>query len=385
MFNIFGKKITKLLLAAACIALLGEGQVFAAKAKNELVKEEEGFYYGYGKAGSAEEADFMAKKDLIETALTSTLRLTNPKASRVTVSDESVRSRLTKLKNYKHNKAGTDVTYRIKVTEWEKEQKAFETALRNSLTESYGILNSGKDLSTRIETAVKILDTLSANGERDLLTLQADGTELFAKKVEAICSTIVDNLNISISAPNGIISSSTAFNVSVKDANGKAVSGLVLKASWDLADLPITTGWGEVETAVSSFTTDKSGKGSVAYPTSDDFKNKVVTLTISTTFSNAKYIYSALRKLDAQSSAEGRYIHYENAAEALKGAAVAAGDYTAGAVDQDTKAGGKEAARKVKLSAYEVQKTPVTNMQFAAFLFVTENEDFPAYFDNPTY
>ena len=150
MFNIFGKKITKLLLAAACIALLGEGQVFAAKAKNELVKEEEGFYYGYGKAATAEEADFMAKKDLIETALTSTLRLSNPKASRVSVSDDSVNARLTKLKDFKHNKAGNDVTYRIKVTEWEKEQKAFEDDLRASLTESYNTLTSGKDISARI-------------------------------------------------------------------------------------------------------------------------------------------------------------------------------------------------------------------------------------------
>lgn len=385
MLNIFGKKVAKLLLTATCMALIGGGQVFAAKAKNELVKEEEGFYYGYGKAATAEEADFMAKKDLIETALTSTLRLSNPKASRVSVSDDSVNARLTKLKDFKHNKAGNDVTYRIKVTEWEKEQKSFEDNLRASLTESYNTLTSGKDISARIESAVAILDSLSANGERDLLTLQAGGTELYSKKVEAVCSTIVENLNIAISAANGIIGPSTVFNITVKDANGKAVSGLKLKASWDLAELPVTTGWGEVDSSVTPVTTDKSGKAVVEYPVSDDFKNKVVTLTISTTFSDSKYIYSGLRKLDAQSSAEGRYIHYENPAEALKGVEVAAGSYQSGAVDQDTKAGGKEAARNVTLAAYEVQKTPVTNLQFAGFLFVTENEDYPAYFDNPTY
>ena len=46
------------------------GLVFA-KPKSDLVKQEPGFYYGFGQGSTKEEAEFAAKKDLIENSLTS--------------------------------------------------------------------------------------------------------------------------------------------------------------------------------------------------------------------------------------------------------------------------------------------------------------------------
>lgn len=385
MLNFLGKKTTKFLLATTFFALIGGGQVFAKNDKNTLVKEEDGYYYGYGKADTAEEAEFIAKKDLIESALTSTLRITNPKASRVSVADSTVNTRLTKIKPFAQNKPGTDVTYRIKVADWEKNEKTFEDNLRSSLTGAYNNITTGKNLASKIDDASKILNELSANGVRDLLTLQEEGTELFSKKVESICTNIVDSLAITISAANGIVSSETAYNISVKDEDGNAVSALKLKASWDVAELPITVDYGEIASVVSMIETDKAGNAAVDFPVSEDFKNRPISLTVSTTFSNSEYVYSALRKLDARSSAEGLYIYYENPAETFKGVVVEAGEYDCGAVSQDTKAGKKEEARKATLSSYEVSITPVTNAQYAAYLFITESDQTPKYFDNPDY
>ena len=58
------------------------GLVFA-KPKSDLVKQEPGFYYGFGQGSTKEEAEFAAKKDLIENSLTSTLRITSPAASQI--------------------------------------------------------------------------------------------------------------------------------------------------------------------------------------------------------------------------------------------------------------------------------------------------------------
>ena len=66
MFN-RGKNRVVLFAAFVCMALVGEGAF--AKPKSELVKEESGYYYGYGKGATTEEADFLAKRDLIENAL----------------------------------------------------------------------------------------------------------------------------------------------------------------------------------------------------------------------------------------------------------------------------------------------------------------------------
>ena len=136
MIKMIGRNRLKLFIVSACVTMLGSGLAFS-KPKSDLVKEEPGYYYGYGKGSSTEEADFLAKKDLVENALTATVRLAKPAAQKITVSDNVVKTRAGDTKPYQTSKDGKTVTYRIKVPEWEKNEKAFGEKLRQSLSPSY--------------------------------------------------------------------------------------------------------------------------------------------------------------------------------------------------------------------------------------------------------
>ena len=65
------------LAASACIVF---GGTAFAKDDPTAVKEEAGFYYGYGKGATKEDAQAEGKKDLIEAALTAEAREANHKA-----------------------------------------------------------------------------------------------------------------------------------------------------------------------------------------------------------------------------------------------------------------------------------------------------------------
>lgn len=382
------KKVLTLLLASAIFACFGTEQVFAkGKEKGpELPKEEVGFYYGYGKASTPEEAEFIAKKQLIENALTEELKASKPRASRISISDDSVRERLQNLKFAKNDKAGLDVSCKIKAEKWDDEEDLFRDNLRNSLNSNYEVLTSNKSSAEKIDSAVYILNQLSLNGVSDLLTLYVGGDDLYSKKVESLCAGFVADLVFEISAPDGLVTSDTKFSVSVKDGKEKAVAGLMVKAAWDVAELPIAyTDAAPVDSFVSVVKTDSEGIAEISFPESDNFKGKPVVLTVSTAFSTSKLATSAMRKLDAASSVDGNFIYFSDYAENYKTVLVEAGDFEAGAIDEDKKAGSKEVKHTVTLPAYEMSLTPVTNLQYAAYIFATRGEEYPEYMSNPEY
>lgn len=384
----FGKKLAKVLLVSAYVALLAEESVFAASKKNanQLVKEEEGFFYGYGKASTKEEAEFIAKKDLIETALTVNAKKNNPKIARISISDEIVKKRLPNIKVTAKDKAGTDVYYKIKVTEWDKDEVKFAEELRSTLNPFYTKLNSNEGTAEKINSAVEILNELSSSGERELLTLTSDGNELYSRVVEQKVEKILENLKIELSMKDGFVGPESKFSVSVKDDKGKAIGGLNLKAIWEVADIGLVSENGTIPEAISSkIITSKDGIATIEYPSSSEFKNTCVTLTVTTLFSDTKFSYAALRKFDAKTSVDGRYVYYDDKAEAFKGVAVNGGEFNAGKVSQDRKAGSKEAVHTVTIDSFEIDIAPVTNAQYGAFVFITRTEEYPQYFDNTDY
>jgi len=372
----------KVAALALLVAFLGS-LAFAKKKAPEVVKEEEGFYYGYGKASTKEEAEFLGKKDLIETALTSTLRLTNPKASRISVGDETVNARFKNIKPFAANKAGNDVTYRIKVADWDKEHKAYAENLRKTLTPKYETLSTKPGIADKLNEAVTILNVLASNGETDLLTVQANATELMSRRVEAVCADAVKNLVLTISVKDGFVGPETRYTVNASDKNGNAVSGLILRADWTVAAL-----LGEEEPlaeVVSSVKTDSLGNANVEYPVAPEFKNKSVVLTVSTAFSDNKLATKAMKKLDAESGVDGNFVHYEDYSLSLAGVKVEAGEFNAGSLPHDTRARKAENPRVATTGAYEIALTPVTNEQYAAYLHATRSEIRPEYLDNTDY
>ncbi len=376
----------RLSFAILCLSLLCAGQAFSKPKKTDLVKEEEGFYYGYGKANTQEEALALAKKDLLEAALTATLRLSDPKAARISVSDKAATERLTGLKPiYPKEKVLTNVVYKVSLKDWEKDSKAYEEKLRSSLAPLYSSITVKGSAAEKINKASEILNTLAECGQADLLTLQAGGTELFARKVESVCQSIVGNLEIAIATENGFVGSDTVFAVSVKDKAGSPVSNLSLKALWEVPGLSISTSYGEIQPVVSVLTTDENGSATVDFPLSEEFKNKILCLTVSTPFSMSPRATKAMRKLDAESSVEAHYVYFENLEESFKSVGIKGGEYKTGAVPQDTRAGVKEKERTVTLRDFAIDLAPVTNFQYAAYIYLTDSASSPEFFDNSNY
>ncbi|MBQ9630344.1 MAG: hypothetical protein IJR49_02020, partial [Treponema sp.] len=384
--KLFGKKQSKLLLVAMCVSVMCATHAFS-KPKSESVKEETGYYYGYGKAATEQDAMAIAKKDLIENALTATLRLKNPKASRVIISDEVANARLSNIKaQYPNSKNKLNLYYRISVRDWERDEKAYDEKLRSSLTTRYNSLSARGSSASKIETAVSILNELAINGKTELLTLQAVGTELFSRKVESICKSIVDGLVFTISTKNGIIRPDTNFSVKVAESSGSPVSNLSVKAVWELPGLSIHREGEEVHEVVSVVKTDAQGNAKIDYPVSDSYKNRIVCLTVSTAFSMSETATTEMRMLDAACSTEGHFVHYEDLETAYKSFVVEAGEYKTGKVVHDRRAvTGKEDERDAKLESFAIDLYPVTNMQYAAYLYTTDSLEEPEYFANSDY
>ncbi len=380
MFDFYVRKQVKILTTLSCLLMIGF--VSFAKPEPKAVKEEEGFYYGYGKGSSKEEAAFAGKVDLIETALTAKVRAENPKKPRVKISDESANNRLKNLKPYTQDKKGLNVVYRIKLADWDKAEKSFADDLRTSLTPRYEAFLS-KSPAEKINEAMSILTILAENGETELLTVQENSPELFSRKIEGECEALVKNLHIEILEKDGFIPSEKKISVSVTDQAGKAISGLNLKICWEISELLASAK--EIEEVVSSVKTDAKGKASIEYPSEEAYKNKPVTLTVSTAFTLSPQASKAMKKFDELSAVDAHFVHNESFAENHQFVDVEAGDFNAGAVPQDSRAGKKEASHKVSTGAYSIAVLPVTNADFAAFLHATRAENVPEYFDNSAY
>jgi len=383
MCRLIANKGFRILSASVCITLFGSFGF--AKANPELVKEEAGFYYGYGKGATEAEAISMAKRDLVETALTATLKSTNPKASRIKVSNESAEVRLPKEKPFAKDKKGLTVAYRMKQVDWEKNEKDFSNQLRSSLISRYEGISSKNKVSDKINDSIEILNVLADNGETELLTIKEDSTELFSKKIESICEDIVKNLTFTISTKDGFISNDSKFSVKVSDSNGKSISELSVKILWEVAQIITSSSEEEIPEVVATVKTDSNGEAQIEYPDSENFKNKNVTLTVSTAFAMSPQATKKMIKFDTQSAVDACYTHFDDLNEAYKTVDIPAGEFNAGAVPQDTKAGKREVSRKVKTSAYSMSLTPVTNGEYASFLHITRNENRPEYFDNEKY
>lgn len=379
------KKNHLILSLSVCIAMLGLNAF--AKSSPELVKQEEGFYYGYGTGSTAEEAASEAKRDLVSYALTTTLRATNPKAASIEVSDESINARLGNIKPYVESKSGSSpsVTYRMKIVDWSKKEKAYQETLRAELTPRYTSLASKKNPADKSTAALAILSRLAAEGETDLLTVQEEATELLARKVELVCSEIAKSLVIEISAKDGFISPDTQFSVKVTDSSKKAVSGIALAAVWEIPSLPTNDASVEIAEVRSFIKSDSLGNATIDYPVSEDYHNKPVTLTVSTSFAQSVPSSVELKKIDAQDSIDACYVHFDDLAKAFPSVEVPAGEFNAGAVEQDNRATKKEASHKVTTEAFAIDVAPVTNAQYASFLHATRAAEMPEYFYNDDY
>ncbi len=371
------------LLVSACIAL--GGIISCASTSPEMVKQEEGYYYGYGKGKTDAEAAVNAKIDLVSNALTAAVRAANPRSAAVKVTTDSAAARLGDIKPFADadvKKGATPaITYRIKNEDWDKLEAAYSTALSAKLSAQVASIASKKGAADKINEALAVLTVLSNEGEYSLLKA-AGSSELLSTKVEAICKEASKNLQITLSVNDGIVGPSTKFSAKVTDG-GKAVANLPLSIVWSVPALPTDAAVEAPAEVSATAKTDASGTVAIDAPSSDDFKNRPVTLSVSTTFAVVVPSASVLKKIDAANGVDGFYVEYDDVKAAYAVAEVPAGKFNAGAVPQDTLAGKtREAAHEAETGAYAIMLTPVTNAQYAAYLHATRAETLPEYFDN---
>ena len=374
------KKVAVTLFAAfvACSFL-------SAKPKSDLVKEEDGFYYGYGKGSSLEESTELARKDLVETALTATVRLSDPAAKAVVVDSETVNVRLGKLSSFKESKDGKNVTYRIKVTDWDKLEKVYEKKLRDEQSAVYNKLISTKSPADKLNMAASILSTLEKNGVTDILTYQEGATELLARKVENICNSLVENFNISFSAKDTILKSSDPVAIKVTDNTDHPVAGLKLKVIWSVPYVSVISEDAGLSEVISFVKTDNEGNAVIDLPVDEEYKNNVLELNVSTAFTGEEFVSQQMRVIDNVSAVDARYFYPADIEQVYSFVKVEGGKFTTGSLAHDAKAAKKEKAREVTLESFEIATTPVTNLQYGIFAYLTRNEETPEYFVNSDY
>ncbi len=101
----------------------------------DLVKQEDGYLYGYGKGGSPEEAELEAKRDLIANALEASMRKRSGESRRIIVTGETARGISLDAKRVAEleEETSASVTLRVREVDWESYEAGREAALRKEL------------------------------------------------------------------------------------------------------------------------------------------------------------------------------------------------------------------------------------------------------------
>lgn len=345
----------------------------------DLVKQEDGFYYGYGTASSKKEAAVLAKRDLISNALTTMLKTMDKEAGRIEISIESAKKINLKLKPLAEKKEGaiTSITYRIKKVEWDKFETTRENMLRDDIRSQLRGLTNKQPLVARIKQAFSLLDRLTNEGVSEFLTMGANDTRLIAHEIENIIINETEGLKIDCSPKEGFINNETAFFVRALDDSGKVIENLYLKVKWLAQD---------TEPIIQLLKTNSIGNVKIGYPEREAFRNRSVELLVTTNFSSQVNSLSFIKDLNKKFACKKRYQHFQDAFKFYTtGIKVPAGKFTAGALAKDNRASKKEVVRTVTTFEYYIDICPVTNAEYAIYLHTTSAESFPEYWDNSLY
>ena len=345
------------------------------------VKQQSGYYYGFGSGATKSEAAAEAKRDLISNALTETARGLGSRKGRIKVDAEAAKAfKLPKLQPIAKNNTGGQetVVVSIKAAEWQKYEQARETAIRTELQKEFAVLKDGygQPLADRIMQAGRMLDRLAREGLTDLLREEEQDSLLMSTAIEAFCRETSAGISITTNPGSGFIGEETRFEATILDGDQEPAGSLPLHVEWTARD---------AEPASTAAISGPDGKLTLAYPTAESFRNTAVRLSVSTDFARSAPS-SALREIDAASRVEASFRHFDDAGQFFSGEVlVPGGPFTAGAVARDKRAARKEAPRQANTSDIYIDLYPVTNALYGMYLEDTKAETFPEYWDNPQY
>lgn len=345
------------------------------------VKQEKGYYYGFGSGTTAVEASDAARQDLISNALSESAKRDGSRAGRISISAEAAKVfKLRDLSTVTQEKTADSVTvvYRVKTAEWDKFEQARETAARAEISKQLAILRdgAGMPLSQRMLEAGKLLDRLAKEGLDEVLTDGA-GTPLVSSTIESFCREITAGLSIEPDAAGGFVGSDSVFSVKVRTRDGKPAGSLPLLAEWTAK---------EGEPFLASAATGSDGRAVFAFPVGDRFKNRGIRVMISTGFAASAPRSAGLKAIDDGIQSEIRCRHFDDIAGYFGAEVpVPGGPFTAGSLARDKRASKKEAPRQTQTSDFYIDVYPVTNALYEMYLEDTRAGTLPDFWDNPEY
>ncbi len=346
------------------------------------VKQEKGYYYGFGSGSSASEAEDRAKRDLISNALSETAKRRGDRKGRIEIDSSAAKAfKLQGLETVAREKAGgsVTVTYRIRESDWIKNEEDRETAVRSEVTLVLTALEnaSGLALAERMREAGRLLDILSKQGLSRLLTEKGPDSPLMAATIESFCREIAAGLSIMVTPESGFIGKDTVFTAQVRFLDGKPAGVLPLRVEWTVR---------EAEPVFSPAVVGTDGKAVLAYPQGESFRNRGIMLTVSTDFTPFAPDSAVLSGIDDNTRAQVNYQHFDDAAKFFSSEVlVQGGSFIAGALARDKRAAKKEAPRPAETSDFYIDVYPVTNALYGMFIEDTRAKSFPDFWDNPDY
>jgi hypothetical protein len=370
-------------LARAALIGLAAAAVFScASLPPESIQQQEGYYYGIGSGASEAQAAEAARRDLISNALTASRDRRGRRGERIEIGDDAARGfDLPRLRPYAEKKTGdaVSIAYRIKTADWARLAARREAELQSEIAPRAAALEtaSGRPLAERILEAGRLLERLRREGVYEILTESGPGSPLLSALVESTCRRITDGLTLAVDPKGGFVAADAAFAISAAAAGGSPLVSLPVRAEWVAGD----------DKLEASAATGPDGSARIGYPRPDAFRNRSVRLTVSTGFASAAPGLAVLEEIDRRSAVEHRYRHFDDVAGwlASREVPVPGGPFIAGALSRDRRATRKEAPRAAETAELLVDRTPVTNGEYAAFLEDTRSESVPEYWDNPEY
>lgn len=345
-------------------------------------KREPEYIYGIGSGKTKEEAKESARNDLIASALAETQVTQSHLRSKPIITSEMAESfHLPKLSPYtKEKKAGKIfVVFRLKRTQWKEILDRREAVLRAELTTEFGntVLNSETSSLDRLNVAVAILTRLYRTGLYSSLTTTKQGSILFSDSIIKWFKEHLSSIQPKVMLDKNFINDDSVLEITFLSDDGKPISSLPLSAKWKAP---------EVETEEEISLTDSKGVVSLKFPDDPDLKDKYVTLVLTPAFSKKSDDTLFLKSLDTTLDWEFQFRHF--AVDIYKffinEIEIPGGEFTAGAVEQDRRAEPDEESRTVEVSAFYIDKFPVTNGQYRVYLedMKIPKSEYPDFWDD---
>lgn len=374
--------ITRMLGIAILGIFIAATSTSCASARFDSFERDPAYLYGSGVGPTLDQALAAARDNLRSNGLAYSL---GESADSFSVTDEMKKSAvLPELKSFiKEKKEGTyRVVVKIPLTEWETIEASRRSAIRSELqTRLAGISTDAKmPLSDRLSAAARIIDRLSQEGLYTILTESENSEKLFVDRVKEYCRNVVSGLAFKAEPKSGLIDADTSVTVTLVSKDGLSVAGTRAVVRWKSE-----SGLSERSTLVF----DDKGTAHVSFVGGSKLTDHRVRLEVSTAFAAIDPSSEFLALLDAKSGANFSYLFFEDIeASFYDMVRVPGGSFNAGAVPQDRKADRKkEAPRKAEVAAFLMDRYPVTNAQYRAFLEDTgaPASAYPEFIDHPDY